>query len=1136
MAPTHAQSAADHVRELLAALDPLPYPRRRGLIGDTARRLARTGELAGVLAELWGMGRDGRETALDLAVTGEDTAFVATVLRAPEPALVRRAVRSAARLPVPDDALAELLDDAPQILRSEVYRAIRRGRRTGLADRLVGDVLAAYGPAEAAVLLPACSHAVVATTLPALPLYRPLARALARRTPDLVLNAADTELSRLPNSLRVTWWQRHGTAVGIIAESHPLRVLDLLEAHTWKGFLPWGLASWVHLLATADAERTVGLLTRAESASPELSRGVARRLVDAAPPNLTGLGRALRDNDARFARLLRAFPPSAREAFFDAVHADLDMSHRTVGEDVLELLPGARRVAEARRMLADAERDDDSETRQEMLAHLPYDEVREELLAEAHRRHAYDRGEGYRALIACAARTRDPARFAAALTDDLDRVRKDQDAVRHDVASALDDVPRWLFTPAAADALGMLTRHAFDAVDLSWPTHTTLQSLAADVLAQCSSRRGAPDHPGHPGRPGQADDRRLADWASETLGQPGIAKSFWVLPGRLHGIETQVVAALWPAVRSAADRRDYGPALALAEQLGRSGWAFAQLQDVLGEAVRLGDARTVTSAAPHWLADPRHRDARTAEVVAADPSTITLRPVCEAVVRHRTDLLDGFLTGEPPRGRFAPASDVWVPRIGRHAAHWLPRQREAYARLAAARAADEALPADERAAWVAELAHVPGAGRPLVLAHLDSPDTLVRDAALGGAARLEGHAETLPALLARLGGDDTHAAMYTASRVTRYVPPSQLGPLLVALLTAPGGKVTVRKEVARLLVERGLPDGVERVADAATRDDVHRDVLGAALAVLLGRLDRPSAWAVAEHAVTGPRDVATVPTAVHPLDLTEGHRARFAGLVVATCGHPHAEVRRAAYQAFPRWSPWAPGEVARLHAVVRDLSVRKGWKDAAEAVQALVRDGFGHDEFLATVDVLADAARAEEGGAAGTGSDGDRSALRRLRRLVKLTRAWARQHPSFVSPEVRRIAERLADDPEFAYEGVQLLAEAVPLAGDEDAITAGLRGLAHRCADRPVLAFRTGRRLRARLVLMPASPEDLLVPVAALTADDKTASGLIALAVTAESGPAAGWSAEWRDRARQLRSHSDPDVRDAARALSTSNK
>ncbi|WP_436771844.1 hypothetical protein [Yinghuangia sp. YIM S09857] len=1130
MAPTTAQPPADHVRQLLEALDDLPYAARCGLARDTARHLAETGELTGVLTELWAMGRDGRETALSMAVAVGDTAFLAAALRAPEPDLARWAMRAAAKSQVPDDTLAELLDDAPHILRAELYRAIRRGRRTALADRLVGEVAARYGPTEAAALLPACSPAAVAATLPGLPPTPALSYALARRTPGLVLDAADRELSGLPASLRTAWWQRHGGAVGACAEALPLRVLDLLERHTQRGSWPWGLASRLHLLVRADARRTVDALLRAGAARPNLSRGVAYRIVTAAPPNLTAFGRAVRDDEARFAALLRAFPPSAREEFFDAVHADIDMSYWELAEDVLELLPGTRRVAEARRMLAEAEREDDTEARQQWLAHLPYDEARAELLAECGRPDAYDRASGYRALIACAARTRDPRRFAAALTDDLDRVRKDQDPVRFAVVDALDDVPRWLFTADAAEALNTLTHHAFEAVDLSWATRTTLQSLAADLLRQESQRASAAQLPD--------EDGRLVDWAIGTLAQPAGSREFWVPNQRVRGIEARLVEALLPIVRAAADRRDYEPALALARQLGRHGRPIAPLQELLGEAVRHGDARTVSSAATFWLADPTHRDARTAQVLDADPSAITLRPVLDAVLHRRTDLIDRFLTGAAPQGRFSPASDVWVPRIGRETAHLLPRQREAYARLAAAQAAHPALPADQRAAWLADLAHVPGAGRPLVLPHLDSPDTLVRDAALGGLARVEGHAEALPVLLARVGGDDAHVAMYAASRVSRYVAPSQLGPLLDALLTAPGTKVTVRKEAVRLLIERGVPDGVDRVADAATHDNVHRDVLRAALVALLARLDRPSAWAVVERSVTGPRDVATVPIAVHPLALAEGHRARFAALVVTRCGHEHAAVRRSAYQAFTRWSPWAPGEVERVHGAVRDLSVRKGWKDAAEAIQGLVRDGSGADEFLATADVLADAALAEADGPLDAAAGRDRPATQRLRHLVKLSRAWARQQPDAAAAEVRRFAEHLADRRGFPYEGVQLLAEAVPLHGDADLVTTGLRAVADRCADSPLLAFRAGRRLRARVsdYTAPVTPDELLAPAAALAADRTAAAGLLALALVAETGPLTGWAAEWRGLVRELRAHPAPDVRNAARAIATSRE
>jgi hypothetical protein len=685
MTDTRPRPPADRADDLLTRLDPLPYARRRRLAREEGQRLAASGELGAVLAELWSRGHYEREVALALAIAGRDAAFVAGVLRCSEPLPARWAIRVSSHVAVPDDALAAALDDAPQALRVELYRAVRRGRRAALADRLVAEVAAVYGPGEAALLVPACSPGVIAEWLPRLPPAPALLRAAARRAPEAVLAAAADELSSLTPSLRGQWWARHSSAVGTAAETHPLRVLDLVERHGPRDHLPWGIVDRLYALLAADARRTVDILIRLGTRGPSLSPKLAHRLVAAAPTNLPVLGRALRDDPFRFAVLLRATPPSRRDAFFDAAHADIDLTHRTLPEDVLELLPRERRVAEARRMLALAERRGDAEAKRAMTAYLPYDEARGTLLEETRRPDPQARADGYRALIACAARTRDPERFAAALRSDLVRLRNEQDPVRLAVFDALDDVPAPLFGASALDVLAALARDAFDAADLSFAGRDLLGRLAARVFA-----RHAVD-----GEPA------LADWGLATMARNFEAEHFWLPREVLYGHETRVLDALWPAVRAAADRRDYRGAFALARQLGKAGWDHTPLQEVLGEAVRHGDANSVYAGTELWLADRRQRDDRVAAVIAADPSTITLESVCGVLAERRTDLIDPFLTGEAPRGRFMPDTATWAPRIGYASARWVRRQREAYADLVVRLLiADPRLSPYERA-WVA---------------------------------------------------------------------------------------------------------------------------------------------------------------------------------------------------------------------------------------------------------------------------------------------------------------------------------------------------------------------------------------------------------------------------------------------------
>src|SRR5690606_9630020 len=100
------------------------------------------------------------------------------------------------------------------------------------------------------------------------------------------------------------------------------------------------------------------------------------------------------------------------------------------------------------------------------------------------------------------------------------------------------------------------------------------------------------------------------------------------------------------------EKGDHRLTLGLAESVGRRAAGMPGLQDLLWRAFRDGDNTAASSALLHWLAPHRTRDERVARVVAHDPSAADLPVVWSLLVRRRTDLLDAFLTGPPPHGRF----------------------------------------------------------------------------------------------------------------------------------------------------------------------------------------------------------------------------------------------------------------------------------------------------------------------------------------------------------------------------------------------------------------------------------------------------------------------------------------------------
>ncbi|MFS7872756.1 hypothetical protein ACEYXF_05375 [Streptomyces asiaticus] len=324
---SRALGAADARRaladELLAALDPLPFPRRMRELAGRARAASAEGRLGALIEELERRGTYERRLAAVAAAAGGRTGHLAARLADPDPVVRHRALDTARRGgpgAVPDAALEAAFEDAPATVRRELARTVVAGRRTALADRLIEPFRERWGDGEAARLLPGCGAETVARLLPGLFHAVRGWRPLVSRHPVAVLDEAARQLAALPAPLRADWWTRYAPCVALAAPVEPERVLELLEDYG-QGPLPTPVRARLSALVTADPSGTLRLLLAPEHSGTRrrLDRAVLRRIVRADPPELVELGRALRhDADPEaLARLLAALPPARRSAFYD---------------------------------------------------------------------------------------------------------------------------------------------------------------------------------------------------------------------------------------------------------------------------------------------------------------------------------------------------------------------------------------------------------------------------------------------------------------------------------------------------------------------------------------------------------------------------------------------------------------------------------------------------------------------------------------------------------------------------------------------------------------------------------------------------------------------------------------------------
>ncbi|WIM94228.1 hypothetical protein ACTOB_006233 [Actinoplanes oblitus] len=1074
-------------RELLDTLDPLPSRARLRHLAAWARTAPDRPE---VCAELRAGDGYQRHLALVAALVADDAAAVDAAVHDPLPGLRSAALQAALRA----GRLGPRIADLPASDRRRLYRTLRARPAPAIADALIGDIHARFGDAEAAALLPACGAATVRRLLPDLA-HATRLRALVRRHPEPLIGfAAGTLAAAGPEDL-VREWHRLAPAILTLA---PERALELLERHAPDNSLPGNLDRYGPL-AKHDPHRLLRLLIAPGRAGwlrrTTLPQVVLRRLAVLSDDELAPLARGV----AGLAPLLRALPPARRGTIYDAGLAEQDTSRFVPDRATLDLLPAAVRVREVRRLLALDEVARQEQQVLDLSAYLDWPAAAAAQEVAVRSGDAGERALAYTRLVEAAGRSRDTAAVAE-VTGRLTRLRNEQDPVRSAALTALAGVAR-LLTADTAVALTAITTDAVEARDASAATSAALSRLATDTLRH------------------HVDVPELREWALLTIDLVSTAATVPTLRrfDRVlrRGQETMVFDRLRPWVAGNVERARYAPLFALTEALGKRAWQVPELQELLRRAAGPDTLPWVASTAiGYWLADPRQRDVRVAEVLAGDPSSVLLEPVWHAVATRRTDLLDAVLSRRAV-GRFADARTRPVPGWAPCPWRWLPRQQAAFVALHARIVADTGAGLGERIRSLRAAAPVGEPGRQLVLRYLTAPEVQLAEAALAALVWTERPDLALPLLVPQAGGDRARVAMYAAARSAKHLPPAGLaGPLEALLAPAAAVKVTSRKEAVRILARYGPPAAMDRLLAVYTAADQHRDVRAAVVGAARQRLDAEASWTILDRAIGASREERRAVLDTYPYTIPARHRPRYAELIAATCRAGDREVRQAAFAKLHEWSRWA-GDLTDL---VVDRLTDLDEKLVNLQVAGLLRAA-GHPALGLALTRLATMTDPHpEPGA-------DLPARRRVEVLAQGASALGRSLP----PNAGRTAlidamRTLAARPGYLAVALAALVDL----GQLD----NLLEVADRCAARPVIAARIAERVGARLREQrdPPTPAFLQDLIERLAWRGDLAAGLFAVQLV-RFGAGYRWAGRWRDLLLALRSHPDPDVRDDAVAL-----
>ena len=1100
----------------------------RGTHADRARRLAELGRdhaadpaLGPLLDALAARSPYEHQLALLAAVVAGDAPRVLAALSDPVVGVRSFAFAHLAQLDVPDDVLSGLLPLSSQADRAKLLRAIVRGRRTALADRLIDEVRRARGDHEAASLLSGCSPDVVARLLPELDHAVSNWSALARRQPDLVLGHVERTLAAASPRRRDRAWNTFGPALAAISRDQPDAVLDLVERHGPAGVIPHALVGELGRLTRHAPGRIAALVLhpayRERLVNGGPPRGVARNARFLDREAQTQVAVALADDDQLLARFLANIAPSDRAALFEAAYEHVDTTRSVWSTELLDVLPHVVRQAEARRIIALRTIQAHPALVLHHRAALGIAEARPALEAGTRVALAEERGRAYQLLAECTARSRDVDELTVTLAT-FERLRNEQDPVRALACLGLARVPAVIVDERHAAGIDAVLTAVLEARDTSATTTTALRRW---MLALLHAHATDPD--------GAVFAFALTslDRLAGPSGTLQLGRLDHILP---RGAERPLLATLLPRLRRDAARDHFDLTFALVDALARRADDLDDLQDLLARATRHRRDDVVRQAVVRWLQPPATRSARVEVLVRRDASFLALDPVLRTVATRRQDLLDPLFEKRRVRGRFLSGNARFVPIIQQGTATWLPRQHLAYAAALQQLIDDEGTKGWSVTGAIRVLAQLPGVGLDALAPYLASDDVVRLEAALAALAWTDRPGDALITLLSYAGGDRARVAVYAATRAARFVPAGALGVALAGVLDADDAKITSRKEALRLLGIHRPPGSLDTLLWLGHQDDLHRD-----LRITIGRsvrafLDDERAWGVLDRLAAGDADQARSLLETPPDLLARRHRARFGALVVGVTAHPDRLARQSAFSVLAPWAPYAPAAPAAATGCLDDLAGGDAWRTAATALVAMVADGDGADELAAFV---AAAARTPDDPEHDAGPERDLPRRQRLTTVVHQLAGLPYEDRSRLRSRLAALAASLDVDATLRPAAVALSIAAIDWADPTD----GLRSLVDRVAGRPLVAAGIGGPLGAALHRDRArwGPDACADAVDAILADGAGDAGaaLVALAVIEAAGARVGWDDAWRARLRERRADDDVEVATAARSVIT---
>ncbi|MBV9258741.1 MAG: hypothetical protein JO215_12055 [Ktedonobacteraceae bacterium] len=847
--------------QMLQTLEPLKHNTRVGRVIELGYQVGKETNAASIIAD-WEQGNYyERWLALYSCFGSRNSEHVLRALS--DPSRTIRALACKLCVFLCDDVqLQKALALIPARQQTTILRALYKRRRFAPIDTFLHTLAAQGDNTRLPKLLGFASVSVVSQYIEQAVQYAIDSdlRRLALLHPDILLPLllsqaqAATELD-----LALTW--RVNTVLPVLSETHPDQMLAIVIAlvrHT-----PLTNLQLQPLVAKRPNEIADLLLTLNDKASLNFSRSIRKLDFDHILALIERQGSTLYDRNWWFRRI----PPEQRAVIYERYAKGWYGADTCLSEGIVAALPRELRYQEARRHLGLPALATRPHQRLPYAAYLPWDEASSILMPFIQNPDPELRALALKTLMGVVRFHRDRLSEALAL---VHARRNEQDPVRCAMLTGLAELPPGAWQPDHLDDLAQIIHEALDAADFSYATAYMVGKLTFLLL---------PHYP---------------DWGAKQL--VALATKHGSLRG--HTIEKhlsdadvqRLAPALLPVLHAWRDRERSHDIFDVASAFGKRLRVFDGFIEIFQYAVTAWNWHA--ELALEYIARNRYELLSTIipQLIEKDQSWVTRRRVYTYLHRHRQDLITPFLGQEAFSGWFSTGQTRFVLPLTTGFHRWTPEQQRFFATTLTDVTRDEKRDHPTLFFVINQLSALPAVPptRLIELAH--EKRLAIRDTALRTLGRLDDTSQGVPTLLDSLNDDRARIAIYVLRRAILTMPAEKAFTLLN---TVPLQRVTVAKEVLRLLGGLAFEEAYRKLIAMCSKEELHRDVRVALLRALWTHLEYNETWEIMENAAQSTDAAIAKSVARIPSDrLSSTAQQHLLAVLALLLSHPEPEVRQ----------------------------------------------------------------------------------------------------------------------------------------------------------------------------------------------------------------------------------------------------